>query len=286
MSWWNDLWTGVGDFFTGGAITRNKELKKQNEILAQNYANQQSTQDYEKALQERIFQREDTAVQRRVNDLIKAGLNPNLASNQGAAAGQAISLTTPQQQYSPLDSVGAGVGNFLSNAVGVSQTMASAIASAQQIGIVGDNRKWYKDNNLPYGYSGLATDMAAITGSGTSLIEAFLGAEAATAFTSAWDQFASLAGEGAEAASNIADFAKTMLDRFNSAFEDYESGGISIFDALSAVFSPSGVDVAKVRKDGRYLGLDGYGNEVYRLPSGSRAHIKSASSKATGNPYL
>ena len=200
-------------------------------------------------------------------------------------------MTAPQQefaglQYSPLYSVGAGVGNFLSNAVGVSQTMASAIASAQQIGIVGDNRKWYKDNNLPYGYSGLATDMAAITGSGTSLIEAFLGAEAATAFTSAWDQFASLAGEGAEAASNIADFAKTVLDRFNSAFEDYESGGISIFDALSAVFSPSGVDVGKVRKDGRYLGLDGYGNEVYRLPSGSRAHIKSATSKATGNPYL
>lgn len=236
MSWWNDLWTGVGDFFTGGAVTRNKELKKQNEILAQNYANQQSTQNYEKALQERIFQREDTAIQRRVNDLIKAGLNPNLASNQGAGVGQAVSLTTPQQQYNPLGSVGAGVGQFLSNAVGVSQTMTSALASIQQMGIQSDIRKWYKDNNLPFGYKGLAADIAAFSGSGQSLMEGLIGAEAAQSFISAFQSIGNFAGKGAEAAGAISDLASGLLDKGLEVLDGVASGEISIFDALNIMF--------------------------------------------------
>ena len=47
--------------------------------------------DYNKQLQDTIFEREDNAVQRRVNDLREAGLSPLLASGQGAGAGSVVS---------------------------------------------------------------------------------------------------------------------------------------------------------------------------------------------------
>lgn len=47
--------------------------------------------DYQKALQSKIFEREDTAVQRRMNDLETAGINPNLAAGSSASAGSVVS---------------------------------------------------------------------------------------------------------------------------------------------------------------------------------------------------
>lgn len=302
---WNSFWRGVGDFFTGGAITRNEELKKQNAILAenqaqqnkvneQNYADQKALLEYQKGIQERIFQREDTAVQRRVNDLIKAGLNPNLASNQGAGAGSVVSMDAPQQAYAGLQynpnkaSIGAGVGQFLSNAVGISQTMTSAIASAQQIGITSDQRKWYKDNNLPFGYNGLAADIAALTDSGSSLIQGIFGAEAADSIIAAIDSFRDVAGNAAEGAKAIGDFASDFVERGAKILEAITSGKITLFEGVDALFNPAATGVAakNARKYGKYEGLDGFGNEVYRMPSGSRAHVKSASSQYEGNPYI
>lgn len=78
---------------TGLGIWQTVENKRQAD---KNYELQREHFDYQKALQEKIFQREDTAVQRRRADLEAAGLNPNLAAGSPAGAGSVVSTTAPQ----------------------------------------------------------------------------------------------------------------------------------------------------------------------------------------------
>lgn len=75
MSWYGDLLGGIpGAVGTGYNIWANKR-----------------DFDYQKSIQQEIFNREDTAVQRRMNDLKAAGLNPNLAAGSAASAGSVVS---------------------------------------------------------------------------------------------------------------------------------------------------------------------------------------------------
>lgn len=89
---------GLAD--TGVSIWQTAEGKRQAD---RNYELQKENLDYQKALQEKIFQREDTAVQRRRADLEAAGLNPNLAAGSSAGAGSVVSTTAPQKDSSWLN---------------------------------------------------------------------------------------------------------------------------------------------------------------------------------------
>lgn len=82
----------------------------------QNKINQRDF-DYQKALQQQIFEREDNAVQRRMADLQAAGLNPNLAAGSAAGAGSVVGRS--QTNY-------AGIGNPVG-------TILDTISARQQI---------------------------------------------------------------------------------------------------------------------------------------------------------
>lgn len=105
-----DLLSGltVGSTLAGtvdSIITNKKNFDLQKQNLA-----------YQKDLQNKIFEREDTAVQRRVADLVSAGLSPTLAAGSSANAGSVVSTSAPQKK-SNFESIMAlaGVGTALAN---------------------------------------------------------------------------------------------------------------------------------------------------------------------------
>ena len=95
----SSVWQAVGSAAGGITVSLisglfgyfgNQQTNQTNQNIAnQNLGFQRENLDYQKALQQQLFQREDTAYQRTVNDMRISGLNP--LSMQGTnGAGEAI----------------------------------------------------------------------------------------------------------------------------------------------------------------------------------------------------
>lgn len=149
--------------------------KENREIADQNLQFEKEKFDYDKALQQEIFQREDTAYQRSVNDMRLAGLNPlNMQSANGA--GEAIATTAPQNGYqaqqinslgvletifnsalqakmnssnASLNSAQANLLNTQADSQRIKNTYEASILQAQLNGMHYDNTaKWYNNEDL------------------------------------------------------------------------------------------------------------------------------------------
>lgn len=112
----------------------------------QNFNLQKENLAYQKDLQKEIFAREDNAVQRRVNDLIKAGLSPTLAAGSAAGAGSVASTSAPQRKSS-LEALTAlaSVKTLLAQQQRAQTEADIARANLEQVEM--DN-KYYKANNI------------------------------------------------------------------------------------------------------------------------------------------
>jgi hypothetical protein len=98
-SFFNGLFEGIGSWWhdLSGQASNEK-------INAENLAMQQKNLDYQKALQQEIFNREDTAYQRTRADMYNAGMNP-LSMKSTNNAGAVVPTQAPQKQFESVNAI-------------------------------------------------------------------------------------------------------------------------------------------------------------------------------------
>lgn len=93
--------SGIGSIISGiGGVGIGIANSVENaQINKKNYELQKDWQNYQKQLQREIFQREDSAIQRRASDIAAAGGNPAMSweTGNGASAGSVVDTSAPQQ---------------------------------------------------------------------------------------------------------------------------------------------------------------------------------------------
>ena len=102
LNWFNAFLTAQ---YNGEAITQGKE----------NLQMKKEQMEYIKKLNEKIMEREDTAFQRQVNDLRKAGLSPLMADNGGAGAGGSMTPYEAPQDTTDYNALGTNFNTAMAN---------------------------------------------------------------------------------------------------------------------------------------------------------------------------
>lgn len=143
-SGFSDVAGGLANLGSAWATIKGvNENKRVNDI---NFQLQKENLAYQKGLQKIIFAREDNAVQRRVDDLRKAGLSPTLAAGSAAGAGSVISTSAPQrlsdlQGYLALAQVGTMIANQ-------QKAQTEADIARQNLKQIKMDNKYLKDRGL------------------------------------------------------------------------------------------------------------------------------------------
>ncbi|WGL31444.1 DNA pilot protein [Dipodfec virus UOA04_Rod_1057] len=100
--------------------------------------------EYQKQLQQQIFEREDTAAQRKATDLAKAGLSKTLAAGGGAQAGAVVQTQAPTMDIPAPDASGTMAGMKLDSELSAMKEREKLVQ--QQVKTEKENQKTMQAN--------------------------------------------------------------------------------------------------------------------------------------------